>query len=451
MTNYWSTDWLGTNPVFFNTKTKKVSHNINDVIDIENLEFDAQGLNNYLRYSYSVFGQTPIKNVKFLLPNSALSIENGEFVIHKKEDPADKYFGKISKEEDVLADISSAVKSWESSIKGDITIPTSGGYDSRILNLMVGDKSRIRSFTYGISRKQEESFEIVYAKKFCESQNIKWQSINLGEFNRYNDEWYDIYGVSTGTFGTYHIEFYNKIKSVLQDEQLNLLSGIVGDAWAGAINKKPINNIDDVILLGHSHGVSIDKRHFKLKSDNNLEEQFWQENKEKLQEHYYQIIQLVRFKMIFLSYLLKVPQHLGFNAWSPFVKEEICCAMMNISQERRADRLWQKEFFRKHGANVEEDSSLKAKKSNYLDLYSMYKTPLKPLDSRLLSRIVDEKYVESINKNLYSGFYPKRFLQYNFLSKDENKQKHLNAYNAYTLLKPIEILLARQQGLIKIR
>jgi hypothetical protein len=48
------TDWLASQPVFYNERTGKASHNINDVIDYTNLEFDREGFNNYVDFGYSV-------------------------------------------------------------------------------------------------------------------------------------------------------------------------------------------------------------------------------------------------------------------------------------------------------------------------------------------------------------------------------------------------------------
>ena len=59
------TDWLASNPIFYNEKLGKVSLNINDVIDFRNLEFHPEEFNNYLDFGYSILEQTPIKNVKF--------------------------------------------------------------------------------------------------------------------------------------------------------------------------------------------------------------------------------------------------------------------------------------------------------------------------------------------------------------------------------------------------
>ena len=50
-----TSDWLNLHPVFYNTKTLDISHNIKDVIDYCDLELDPEGFNNYLDFGYSVF------------------------------------------------------------------------------------------------------------------------------------------------------------------------------------------------------------------------------------------------------------------------------------------------------------------------------------------------------------------------------------------------------------
>ena len=64
------TDWLASKNIFYNTRTNQISDNVNDLIDANHIEFHAEGLRNYLDYGYSVYGQTPIKEIRFLLPNT---------------------------------------------------------------------------------------------------------------------------------------------------------------------------------------------------------------------------------------------------------------------------------------------------------------------------------------------------------------------------------------------
>ena len=157
----WETDWLASQPIFYNEQTLRVSHNVNDVIDFRNLEFDAEGFNNYLTFGYSVFQQTPIRHVKFLPPATRLTVyADGILDLSPVGDPVDDWLGRISTESDVFAALEAAVRRWEADTDGDIIVPTSGGYDSRLLNWLVRDKRRIRAFTFGLSRRQENSHEL---------------------------------------------------------------------------------------------------------------------------------------------------------------------------------------------------------------------------------------------------------------------------------------------------
>lgn len=208
----YQTDWLASDPIFYNEKTGAVSKNINEVIDFGNLEFHPEGLNNYLEFGYSVFEQTPIKNIKFLRHSSKLiQYDNGTLGIEYLEDPVIQLLDRSTHEDDILNLLWKTINGWEQSVQGDIVIPTSGGYDSRLLNLLIEDKSRIRSFTYGLSDNQDESFEVVYARQLSKSigSNCTW--ITLGNYHNFFDQWDQIYGISTHAHGMYQMEFYTKI------------------------------------------------------------------------------------------------------------------------------------------------------------------------------------------------------------------------------------------------
>src|SRR5690606_39258810 len=125
-----------------------------DVIDYGNLEIDLNGLAAYLDYGYAVFGRTPVKHVKFLLPNETLRIVEGKIHVTEQEDRIADKFGKQTKEEDVLDMMEERINTWVSSFQEDILIPTSGGFDSRLLNVLLRDRKRIRAYTYGTSYNQ---------------------------------------------------------------------------------------------------------------------------------------------------------------------------------------------------------------------------------------------------------------------------------------------------------
>ena len=171
--NTYTTDWLGSDPVFYNEITGKISHNINDVIDFNYIEFHPEGLCNYLDYGYSILEQTPLKNIKFLRHSSQITLEDSKIKVTYFDDIAEKYIGQASNEQDVLNILEKSINNWADTHKGEIILPLSGGYDSRLLASLIKDKERIRSFTYGLSEKQEESFEVVKAKKIAEILKIK--------------------------------------------------------------------------------------------------------------------------------------------------------------------------------------------------------------------------------------------------------------------------------------
>jgi hypothetical protein len=445
--NY-TTDWLASDPVFYNEKTGKVNKNINEVIDFRNLEFHPEGLNNYLDIGYSILEQTPVKHVKFLRHSSKLMVNGNKISVQYNDDPAEKIVGKETKPADVIELLRHSIQSWENSIQGEIVIPTSGGYDSRILNEMISDKQRVRSFTYGLSSDQSKSFEVVYAAKIAEILGVKWEQIELGEFHHYFDKWDELFGPSTHAHGMYQMEFYSKIPV-----KTNLLSGIIGDAWAGSVKIPELQQPADVFALGYSHKMNADSSQSLFKSNKELLGQYFSENKHKLGDARMRVVESMRFKIVLLCYLSRVPQNLGFNPWSPFLDQDIALAMLNLPAADRAGRAWQVEYFKKKGLHVE-SMNLTASKKNKLNRLGMYKVPVKPLDVKLLSEIIKPGYVEWVNKHVQSMSYLRDFvdsLQYypkigGALRLLGMKDVKLTAYLAYLTLRPLEKLIKKRNN-----
>ena len=161
------TDWVNFTRCFYNSRTGRFGTCINDVIDLSNLEIDREGLQDYLDFGYCVFGHTPVKDVHFL-PHSSqlLRRDDGSLEVRHLEDKALHCLESIHWSEDEIWDyLRDIVQRWKASVDGEIVIPTSGGYDSRILNWMVKDKKRIRSFSFGTTSPQSRSFEVIYARE----------------------------------------------------------------------------------------------------------------------------------------------------------------------------------------------------------------------------------------------------------------------------------------------
>jgi hypothetical protein len=169
----------------------------------------------------------------------------------------------------------------------------------------------------------------------------------------------------------------------------------------------------------------------------------------------------MRFKIILLSYLLKVPRYFGFNVWSPFLFEDIAIAMLNLAKDRKVNRKWQSDFFKKNKINLE-DMNLRADYRNVLDLNAFIKIQPKPLNISILKEIINPNYLEWINLklsiNYFKIFFDNTIFKLLFVPKIGGlmrrigfKSNHYNynnellkAYNAYLTIKPIENLLIRR-------
>ncbi len=443
----YQTDWLASKPVFYNQEIGKISYNINDVIDYDEIEFHPEGLNNYLDFGYSVFGQTPLTNVKFLRHSSEIFKENGKLIIIEHPDPVEKWFSEhqsFTDENELLDLIKYKIQKWEDENDGLIVIPSSGGFDSRLLNYFIKDKSRIRAYTYGTSPDQKNSYEVVYAKKYCDILGIQWKQIPLGYYHQYINTWLDLYGLSVHAHGMYHLEFYNKI--LKHQEASMFLSGIIGDGWSGGIENILINDISEFNRIGYTHGMNADASKSKLDGFSNLKKCFYQNNN--INDPRLQIVHTLRLKMILLSYLRVLPEHLRFSFYSPFLDIDIALGMLNLPPDRRKNRRWQIDFFKKSGIYVE-DMKLKASKKNALNFQATQRIPLKPLNVSLLSEIIEPDYVQWINNKIEINFidsFANHFTTTKYLKGGLKllglDNSWLKAYSAYLTLLPLEQLLA---------
>lgn len=449
----YQSDWIGSRPYFFNTQTGASSHNVNDVIDFKNLEFDPEGLINYLDFGYSVFGKTPIKNVHFLRPNQLLyKHSNGSFEISNGEDFFASRIGMKSSENLAWEAIAKNIQNWES-LQGakKILIPTSGGFDSRILNFFCNKKNLILSRSYGVSRFQDDSFEVKYAKETSSRLGVSWAQIHLGEFHNFINNWNALYGISTHAHGMYHWEFFSKIKC--REGEMPMLSGVVGDAWAGSVKTASPGQPSDLVTLAYSHNMKADSNQCLLRTSNTLRDSEFENERYFLADDRYRVLYAIRLKFILLSYLMELPRHLGFSPHSPYLDMDVALSMLNIDTFRRKDRLWQQDWMINNSLDIE-SANIKCSYENVLNFYAMQITPLLPLNEKLMSRLFKPEYIRWINNNIVpreSNFYLNKLFNAKFtgrfLKEVGMKNKTLTAYFAYLVLKPIELALIKAENL----
>lgn len=444
------TDWLASIPVFFNQETGVASTKIQEVMPSPGeFKFHPEGLYNYLDFGYSVFGQTPVTDVRFLPPASQISRNaEGGLQVVQRTDPVNDWWDYRLAEDEVIELIRERVQNWEASLPADqeIVLPLSGGFDSRLLLWCLRDKSRVRAYTYGLSEDQDRSTEVVHARELADRFDIRWERIELGGFHRYFDDWDAEFGVSAHAHGMYHFEFYSKIRQSLKGKQA-FLSGIIGDAWTGSIPARQIKKPEELVQLGYTHGLRADPLRLRLAVSHELRDQFWFDHREQLSDHRFQVITSMRFKLMLLSYLMRVPRLFNFQPWTPYLDIDIAMAMLNLPAERRLNRQWQRDFFAKVGLDLE-NHGLKSSRSNSLNHQAMRRQPVDTLDVEKLSKLFDRDYIDWINRKVY--LTPLSDLRAKVLSVPKVggalrrlgiRDEGLKAYCAYLCLRPVEKLL----------
>ncbi|MDK2892490.1 hypothetical protein [Methanohalophilus sp.] len=441
-------DWLGSIPVFYNSDDQIVSNL--SLLTLTDKKIDYEGLTNYFEFGYSVFEHTPFEKVKFMRYYSKLIFdENGIDISYKDDLISLELLDTETDENEVLKMIEGYIHHHEDLYGGDVVLPISGGYDSRLLNYFIKDKKRIRSFTYGISKKQEESFEVVKAKKLSEILGTKWRQIELTEFHKYIPEWYSIYGFSTHLHGMYHIEFYKRmIENNKISNNRSFLSGIFGDVWAGSIKYKKINSFKDVFYLGYSHGMCLNSKYF-VNTKNKTMSDFFDETSDRLNNDKFKTIATIRMKIILISYLITIPEFFGLNPWTPFLNFDIATSMLRIPENRRKDRLWQKDFFSEVGLDLE-SMNLKSVRSNDLNFEVSKNTKFEPINAELMEDFVDSDYVKEINlhlknccksddlKHLIFMIFNNKYIRF-ALGKIGLKDDYLEYLSAYYVIRAVEM------------
>ncbi len=431
-----STDWINSRPVFYNEATGTASHSIHDVIDPADFDFDPDGLRAFLDCGYAAFTVTPVRHVRFLPPNAVWDAQAR--CVKASPDPAVKWLDKESREDALLAYIQRAIRRWEKSVDGPIVIPTSGGYDSRLLNAMIEEKERIRAFTYGISTLQEQSFESVRAQEVCKRLGVRWERIDLGLYHRYLDRWDAVFGPSAHAHGMYHMEFYDRIRERL-GTGAPFLSGIIGDGFSGKVRVPPITDVESVKRLFLTYGLNADSSQCLLPATRDLFDEYYRSRRDLLASESYRIVELLRNKMMLLRYLMVTPVLFGFAPWSPFLDINVGMGMLRLPDNRRQDRLWQKEYFARRNLDVE-SAGLAEDKDNTLNLQAILLSPPDPLDPELLREIINPDYVRWANMGM---------LRHAKNLPGVTRQGVLKAYFAYLTMRPLEKLIRRRDAALR--
>lgn len=442
-----ATDWVGRPNVFYTEN--RFSLRFNDLVE-DDFTWDAAGLYNYLDWGFSVFERTPVAGIKFLPPNADLVRgPNGKLFARPRPEPDWlTILHTPTRPDDVLHLLHTTIRNWESSVKGEIVLPLSGGYDSRLIGTMLAEPSRVMAFSYGAAFRQERSKETVVAREIAKRLGIGWRQVELGDYHRYFDEWHALFGAATHAHGMYHMEFYRK---VAESTRGPLASGLVGDAWAGK-TFPPVHSPAQLSRLKLTHGMHADVRAFNAPKPKQMpQNEFFQRHETLLKDARYNVVAAVRLKMTLLQYLEEVPRALGFAPFSPLCTLEAATAMLALPQELRKNRTWQTDFFRAKELLPENDG-LKFDRRNDLIRTAWNRIVPRPLSEAALADVVRPEYVRKINRVIAR---PPGFLRYHFFQNAMRLAARYgkslpNPYNtvyfAYLTLHPLDIIARKRRS-----
>ena len=453
------TDWIGSRPVFYNEQTAVVSTEINDVIDLAEMEIDREGLAAFLAAGYCVFGRTPVRHVRFLPPCSRL-LRGPDDALHVAPVSCDltERLERRSSVSEVLERLRAVIRDAERDSQGDIVVPTSGGYDSRLLNLMVEDRSRLRSFTYGLCEPQAESREVTRARELSRRLGVRWMQIPLGRFHERLDEWNALFGPAVHAHGMYHIEFYAQVAPQVQPASL-LLTGSLGDWFAGRTSRlspQPVSCPEEVRGFLPSSGLHADDSQ-AWGSWRSLREAYFETHRATLADARLRLIDAVRLRVMLLHYLVKIPEWAGLRPLAPYADIGVATAMLTLPEELREGRRWEAEYFVAQGADVETAGT----GNDWTAFYgaALRRVPVEPLDVGLLREVVRPDYVAWVNRQvrplssaaeaeikLVGGMQRTRGLRRagHQLRRVSPAPQRLPAYHAYMTLFPLQRLLQRR-------
>jgi asparagine synthetase B (glutamine-hydrolysing) len=423
------TDWLGLNSIYYNRLNRKVSFNIQDVIDYDNFEIDEIGLTNYLNYGYSAFGRTPIKNVRFTLPNSILKQDTNNITESQKADEFDLEKIHESRPSEIIDLIELWINNYVKEQKtrsAEINpwlgvIPLSGGLDSRLIAYFLQKYDNVQAFSYGVTWNQEKSNEVKIARHIAKELGIPWSHIFLESIHKFLDANVSQFGISTHAHSMYHDAFYSEIEKQTQMwTNKTVFSGIYGDVWAGNHRFSNINKPEDLRKLSLSHGVDGSNMRIKelqIYHPTSDEIEFWEINHKKLKNEKFRTLTMARLKMQLISHLVKIPKNYGFDAVSPFLDKEIILGMLNLSEFNRNDRKWLKDFFSKEGL-IGKNKWIFLGRGNSLEFNAIKQWPLAELNLTNLEWLLEKKDIKIINQviKFKSWYRLVVFLDENFIS-----------------------------------
>ena len=344
-----STDWLGSRPIFFRTDLPRFASDCGMMIGGLTPEVDWAGLNTFCEFGYSVLGRTPFRDLSMVPPDSDVRVVDGRVSVLKSRDTFQEFVEFSLPEADILESLEADMLSWARQVDGEIAVPLSGGLDSRLLLWCLrSEKARLSAWTFGPTWPQWNSREVLIARAVASSLGVPWHRLELGDYFRYMNESFELNGPTTHAHGMYSFSFIDSLMKVRPDIA-GVVSGLLGDVWAGSIPAKQISSPTHLRELGHAHGLHADPTILREVHVDDRLIRFYEDNSNLLRDYRFQLVTTARFKAPLLSHLVRAPESRGIKVATPFLSPRIAFALMNVPKSRRDGRRWMHEFFEGQG------------------------------------------------------------------------------------------------------
>jgi asparagine synthetase B (glutamine-hydrolysing) len=454
----YESDWLGSVPCFYDLRSGRAGHDINAVIDPAEVEFDPEGLNDYLDFGYSVFERTPVRGVRVLRHSSRLLRGPHGLRVEQLADPTLDWFERESTVDEVLEAAGAVVNAAAATSRGDVVVPTSGGYDSRFIDLLIADRSRVRAFTYGTADRPELSPDVVKGAELARRLGLDWRQVAIGDFHRLFDEWDALFGPTVHAHGMYQLEFYRALAPLVAPGSL-VLSGAFGDSLAGVddgmVMKVPVlDDPDDLPTVFRYGAMCGDSSQSVFPRRREGWRRLLDEDPRLRTEMLPRVVAMLRQQTTFFSYMYRLPAAVGLESRAPFVDAGLARPMLALPPALRHERAWQRELFAARGLDLEH-AGLAFDWRNTLNLRALRRVPLEPLDPVLLREVVKPDYVRWANRHAGRYGLPwELFVRLGWrhgfrrlakaLRAAGVEDQRLPAYFAYLTLRPLQQLIERR-------
>ena len=432
-------------PIFYNINTGAISKRINDVIDWTNVDLDYEGLYLYLRAGYCNFNRTPVSGVKLLEANQ--SLERGAdgqlIVIEHKEDlfwNETEISGKDALESLLVLIKNKIVRN----VHKHYVLPLSGGIDSRILGYVLRNE-KVHAFTYSLSERIKNSFEVINAASTAQLLNMPHSVIPLNDFNIHLNKIVNEIGCEAHAHGMYHESFYSQIRQAYSGDIV--VTGYLGDVFAGSKSYTRVNCPSEISKIFLSYGTDIPENLLdpEITKRSPLEEIY-----ESIPERYWKdpkfcTLKTCQVKSTLLSYLYRTPKSLGFDTIAPFMDTDIIRLMLSVNNGDWKNREWQYRGLERLGLKLDEKIG---SHYNTMDYDNARKFDFAPLRPHLFESIVKPELVSFVNNNIGGSSLDdlkviggKYRITRSAMYRLGIKNRSLQAYYFYLILKPLERIL----------